>query len=163
MEKKYINNYAFIDSQNLNLGVINSGWILDFRKFRVFLKHKYKVKEAFLCLGFVRENKKLYKYLRHVGFRLYFKPTSKDRDGNIKGNVDADLVLKCLIEKDNYNKAVLVTGDGDFYNLIDYLQKSSKLLIIIGPSRKGVSHLIKRDFAKFLVFLDNYKKKVAKL
>ena len=40
---KQENNFAFIDSQNLNLGVQSLGWKLDHRGFRVYLKEKYKV------------------------------------------------------------------------------------------------------------------------
>lgn len=31
--------YAFIDSQNLNLGVRSLGWKLDFAKFRQYIVH----------------------------------------------------------------------------------------------------------------------------
>ena len=37
------NNYAFIDSQNLNLGIKEQGWILDFKRFRVYLREKYGI------------------------------------------------------------------------------------------------------------------------
>jgi len=30
------NNYAFIDSQNLNLGVRSQGWVLNFAKLEFF-------------------------------------------------------------------------------------------------------------------------------
>jgi len=43
------NNFAFIDSQNLNLGVCAQGWELDFARFRVYLKDKYDIAKAFLC------------------------------------------------------------------------------------------------------------------
>lgn len=42
--------YAFIDSQNLNLGVKSQGWKLDWRKFRQYLRNKYKVVEAYLLV-----------------------------------------------------------------------------------------------------------------
>jgi hypothetical protein len=48
--------YAFIDSQNLNLGTskdiirnrkkIYDGWKLDYKKFRKYLKDKYRVEKA---------------------------------------------------------------------------------------------------------------------
>ena len=44
--------YAFIDSQNLNLGIRSLGWNLDFKRFRVYLKDKYDVKKAFLFIGY---------------------------------------------------------------------------------------------------------------
>jgi len=34
------NNYAFIDSQNLNLSIREQGWALHFRKFRQYLRDK---------------------------------------------------------------------------------------------------------------------------
>lgn len=43
--------YTFIDSQNLNLGVRDQGWELDFARFRVYLKDKYGVGKAFLFIG----------------------------------------------------------------------------------------------------------------
>jgi len=49
MENK--NNYAFIDSQNLNLGVKSQGWNLDFARFRQFLKDKYEVEKAVIVSG----------------------------------------------------------------------------------------------------------------
>lgn len=58
--KKPLKNYAFIDSQNLNLGVRDQGWQLDFRRFRVYLKDKYNVVKAYLFLGYLEEHEKLY-------------------------------------------------------------------------------------------------------
>ena len=60
MDKKAGNNYAFIDSQNLNLGINKLNWKLDFKKFRIYLKEKYKVSQVFLFIGFIPENQDLY-------------------------------------------------------------------------------------------------------
>lgn len=51
--------YAFIDSQNLNLGVKDAGWNLDFKKFRIYLEDKYNVARAYLFIGHVAGNEKL--------------------------------------------------------------------------------------------------------
>ena len=48
------NNYAFTDSQNLNLGIQKLSWKLDYRKFRVYLKEKYSVEKAYIFIGFAR-------------------------------------------------------------------------------------------------------------
>ena len=66
------NNYAFIDSQNLNLGIREMGWNLDFRKFRIYLKEKYGVSKAYLFIGFLPENQNLYKALQEYGYVLVF-------------------------------------------------------------------------------------------
>ncbi len=52
--KKKENNYAFIDSQNLNLSILSLGWKLDFARFRVYLNEKYGVEKAFLFIGYIK-------------------------------------------------------------------------------------------------------------
>jgi len=63
---KLQNNYAFIDSQNLNLSIRNQGWVLDFRKFRKYLHTRYHVTKAFLFIGYVYENQDLYTSLQKM-------------------------------------------------------------------------------------------------
>src|SRR3989339_210664 len=110
-----LNNYAFIDSQNVNLAIRRSGWQLDFGKFRVYLKHRYKVQKAYLFIGYCSWNEKLYAKLRQMGYVLIFKPTLQEHNGPIKGNCDAELALHCVTECKNFDKAVIISGDGDFY------------------------------------------------
>src|SRR3989339_126057 len=121
------NNYAFIDSQNLNLGVRSRGWVLDFSRFRIFLRDKYGVGKAYLFIGYVPGNQMLYTELQKAGYICIFKPTleiKEDGKIKIKGNVDAELVLHTMIEYPNYQKAIIVSGDGDFYCLFEYLDKN---------------------------------------
>lgn len=161
--RKGENNFAFIDSQNLNLGVKSQGWKLDFYRFRVFLKDKYKVEKAFLFIGYVFGNQSLYTELQKSGYICFFKPTlevKKDRKVLIKGNVDAELVLHAMIEYGNYNKAVIVSGDGDFHCLIEYLAKNNKLLKVIVPNTKYSSLL--RKFSNFIVNIQLFRNKLEK-
>ena len=152
-------NYAFIDSQNLNLGVKSSGWKLDFKKFRLYLKNKYSVDQAYLFIGMVANNQKLYTQLQQAGFILIFKPTVryvKDGVETVKGNVDAELVLHAAaIEYINYAKAVIVSGDGDFACLIQFLEENDKLLHILTPNDK-YSQLLK-PFAGYIVRIDRLR------
>ena len=116
------NNYAFIDSQNVNLAIRDQGWILDFRRFRKYLEDKYSITNAFIFIGYIDTNQNLYTSLQKDGYILIFKPTLNLPDGKAKGNVDAELVLHTMIEYSNYDKALIVSGDGDFYCLVDYLK-----------------------------------------
>ncbi len=138
-EQKIPKVYAFIDSQNLNLGIRSQGWELDFKKFRLYLKNKYHVEKAYLFIGLVPGNEQLYTSLLEMGYVLVFKPTVEYReDGKktYKGNVDAELVLyasaKCFNE---YDKAVIVSGDGDFGCLVEYLHQNDKLLATSLPKQ----------------------------
>lgn len=155
--------YAFIDSQNLNLGTskdiyknnkkIYTGWKLDFKKFKQYLFDKFHVTKAFLFIGHIKQNEPMYKKLRSYGYDLVFKPTVKDHQGKPKGNVDAELVLHAAaIEYSKYNCAVIVSGDGDFHCLHEYLEKNKKLLRIIIPNAKSESSLLKR-FQKYKTFI----------
>lgn len=138
------NNYAFIDSQNVNLAIRGQGWVLDWKRFRVYLREKYAVKKAFLFVGYVEGNNALYTMLQDAGFLCIFKPTLEYKDGTTKGNVDAELVLHAMIELGNYEGAVIVTGDGDFYCLIQYWIECGKLERVLIPNRNRYSALLKR-------------------
>lgn len=137
-------NYAFIDSQNLNLGVKSQGWKLDWRKFRQYLKNKYNINKAYLFIGQLTGNESLYTFLQECGYILIFKPTLEHKVGNkiiIKGNVDAELVLHTMIHFKNYQKAIIVSGDGDFHCLIEYLVNKGKLLKVLTPTARYSSLL----------------------
>jgi hypothetical protein len=58
--------------------------------------------------------------------------------GKKKGNVDTDIVflaMKKVYKKDNFDKIVLVSGDGDYLRLVDFLIEEKNL--------KNYCHLIK--------------------
>lgn len=139
-EKKEPSNYAFIDGNNLYLGAKLQGIELDYRVFRLFLKHELGVDKAFYFIGRDKRNKWLYSQLQKCGFELVFKPAVfYDKNGQrmMKGNVDAELVLhSAAVEFDNYDKAIIVTGDGDFACLIKWLKDNGKLKKIITPTEK---------------------------
>src|SRR5258706_15137651 len=101
MKKEKQVNYAFIDSQNLNLGIRSQRWTLDWRKFRLYLRNKYNVSRAYVFIGQVAGNESLYEFLQESGYILIFKPTLEHFDRGkikIKGNVDAELVLHAMIQ-----------------------------------------------------------------
>ena len=160
-KKKIGPGYAFIDSQNLNLGVKSQGWKLDWRKFRQYLRNKYNVSKAYLFIGHVPGNESLYTFLQECNFVLIFKPTLERHEKDeliIKGNVDAELVLHTMIQYKNFNKAVIVSGDGDFYCLIEYLEKYKKLLKVLAPTKKFSGLLRKFSKNNYIVRIDLLRK-----
>jgi uncharacterized LabA/DUF88 family protein len=170
VSKKFPKVYAFIDSQNLNLGVSKSirksgkliykGWELDFGKFRIYLSDKFYVEKAILFIGYIPKYEKLYSNLRKDGFKLVFKPVVLNCNKKYKGNIDAELVLhSCNIEYDKYDKAVIVSGDGDFFCLHSFLAKKNKLAKIIIPNTKSESSLL-REFTEYKVYLEHEKGKL---
>lgn len=152
-------NYAFIDSQNLNLAIRAQGWMLDFQRFRKYLEDKYNIAKAFIFIGYIATNESLYTSLQEYGYILVFKPTLSLPDGRVKGNIDAELVLHTMIEYPNYDKAVIVTGDGDFHCLIEYLRRQDKLEKLIVPDREKFSSLL-RKFAPWMVYMNDLRDKL---
>ncbi len=170
MDKPREKTYAFIDSQNLNLSVlydkenkagkkIYEGWKLDFERFFIYLKDKYKVSKAFLFIGHVEGNEDLYSFLERVGYIMVYKPTVNLKNGETKGNVDAELVLHTMIEMPNYDKAIIVSGDGDFACLIQYLEEQGKLAKIIIPNKFSYSSLLNK-YRKYMAFVSDLRKKL---
>jgi uncharacterized LabA/DUF88 family protein len=163
--------YVFIDSQNLNYGtskdiknkngkIIYKGWKLDFNKFYRYLNDKFHISKAFIFIGYIKENEKLYKNLRQFGYSLIFKPIIKIIDHTPKGNVDAELVLHtAAIEYPNYHQAIIVSGDGDFHCLHKYLKQNHKLKKIVIPNTKSASSLLK-EFENFKLFIQHNKQKL---
>lgn len=138
------NNFAFIDSQNVNLNTRSQGWQLDWIRFRRYLLDKYSAQKAFLFIGYVAGNESLYTFLQRAGFICIFRPTLERPDGTIKGNVDAELVLHTMIELDHFDKAIIVSGDGDFYCLVEHLMKIGKLAKVLIPNQQKYSALLKK-------------------
>ncbi|HEY4510101.1 MAG TPA: NYN domain-containing protein [Candidatus Paceibacterota bacterium] len=161
--QKTARNYTFIDGQNLHLGIQSLGWKLDYKKFRVYLKEKYAVEKAYVFIGYLSGNQPLYTFLQDAGYILVFKPVMYSKEGDIKGNVDADLVLYSMIEYENYGQAIIVTSDGDFYSLVRHLYKNQKLKAVMSPYVKTCSTLLKDAAREKIVFMDNLQQKLAYL
>jgi uncharacterized LabA/DUF88 family protein len=161
-EKK---NYAFIDAQNLYLAIDSLGWKLDYKKFRVYLKDKYRVEKAYMFMGFMPGNQELYNFLQSIGYVLVFKPIILNENIGVKGNCDAELVLQAMIDIKAYQEAVIVTGDGDFYCLIKHLSERGKLGKVLAPSPQNCSSLLAKitgrlEGAKKMAFVSDLRKKL---
>lgn len=186
-------NYAFIDSQNLNIGTQKFGWKLDWAKFREHLSRHYNVTHAYLFIGYMPEFETMYEQLHDQGYLIVLKPTfdmtrvrasevteavtanpekpngtkigpndSSDKTDDkkpTKGNVDADLVLWAMKEIPNYGRAVIVSGDGDFYSLVEYLDEQKKLLKLVAPNAH-YSKLFSK-YENYIDRLDLHKKQLA--
>ena len=107
-------------------------------------------------------NEGLYTYLQNIGYVVVFKPTleySKRGEKRIKGNVDAELVLHCMLEYRNFDKAIIVSGDGDFHCLIEQLQKDAKLYKVGIPNKNNYSALL-RKFSRHHFYVNLLKHKL---
>lgn len=183
--KQGLKNFAFIDSQNLNLGVQKMGWKLDWRRFRLYLREVHNVEKAFMFIGYLPGNEKLYDQMHELGYLIVLKPTLEMYDTEekkeertkkqeethkqdpgkpeekrvTKGNVDAELVLYAVKEMPNYNKAIIVSGDGDFFSLVEYLDQQQKLQNLLAPNWQYSSLL--KPFEDYIIRLDQMRRQLS--
>jgi len=155
-------NIAFIDGQNLHLGTIEDGWKINFKKFRIYLKDKYLTEKAYYFLGYISEKEQdLYNNLQEAGFIVIFKSHNQELQAKKKGNVDTDMVfeiMKNLIDNKDFNKVVLVSGDGDYRKVVDYLINKDKFRKILFPNKKFASSLYKDMGSEYFDYLFNIRK-----
>lgn len=160
--EKPSSNYAFIDGQNLHLGTTNADkpWKISLERFRLYLQAKYNVDKAFYYLGYVQEGEdiqKLYERIQSAGFVLVFRQHNAAMLGKKKGNVDSDIifsVMKRLYTGEDFDKIVLVSGDGDYKALVDFLISEGRFEKILFPNSAYRSSLYKGISATYYAALD---------
>jgi hypothetical protein len=152
-----MNNIAYIDGQNLRLGTVADGWTTDHLKFRTYLREKYAVTEAYYMLGFITDTQQdLYTNLQRAGFILEFREHGESLVGKKKGNVDSDIVfsvMRKLVENELFDKAYIVSGDGDYRKVVDYLIKKNKFGKMLFPNKQFASSLYKKIGGEYFDYL----------
>ena len=156
------NNFAFIDGTNLHLSTKYLGWSIDWRLFREYLTKRHKVTQAYYFIGYSQQQISLYNHLRNYGYKLIHKPLLKLPDGGVKGDCDAELVLHTMIQYYNYDKAVIVTGDGDMACLVEYLNSISKFKLVIACKPDSCSHLIRKASSDNIMYIDYLRERFEK-
>lgn len=145
------NNFAYIDGANLHNGVKSFGWDFEYKRFRIWLNDKYSVTKAYIFIGLIPRYKDIYTYLQNSGFTLIFKEVVYDGLGKPKGNCDADLVVLAMKDcyENNFEKAILVSSDGDYAPLVKFLNTKGKFEVILSPyDTSKCSILLKRTGVK---------------
>ena len=162
-DKKEENNFAFIDGQNLYMGTRSDepAWNIGLTKFRAYLLRKYNVQKAYYFLGYTDEdNQDLYNAIQEAGFIIVFKKHNSVMIGKKKGNVDSDIIfmiMKKLYKKELFDKIVLVSGDGDYRMLVDFLIEEKRFKKILFPNKQFASSLYKKITRVYFDYLMNIK------
>ena len=159
-------NQVFIDGQNLIMGtkMAERPWAIDWRRFRTFLREKYNGEKVYYFIGaYDRRFEKLYNYLKEDDYIVVFREHSEDMSGSKKGNVDTDIVftiMKKLIEKEELDKIILVSGDGDYFRMVKYLIDKNRFGKLLAPNRAVISSLYRRIPDSLIGTLDDVRIKV---
>ncbi len=159
-----MNNIDYIDGQNLYLWIQTEWWTIDLKKFRVYLKDKFGIQEAYYFLWYLSdETQDLYSTLQKAGFIVLFREHTSALKGKKKGNVDVDIVfeiMRRIIEEKDFDKIVLVSGDGDYIKLVKYLILKGILQKILFPNNNN-SSLYNKLGNKYYSYLGDVKSKIS--
>ena len=165
--EKTVRNQAFIDGQNLHMNTKSNGWQVDLARLRVYLAEKYQVERAYYFIGAADEkHQELYKTIQEAGFILMFRKHSLEMTGHKKGNVDTDVVfevMRKLVDREDFDKVILISGDGDYFKMVDYLIRENRFGKLLAPSYRSMSSLYKQYVDRaYYAFLDavGTKKKI---
>lgn len=85
--------------------------------------------------------------------------------GKKKGNVDSDIIfdiMKRVYKKESFDKIVLVSGDGDYKMLVDFLIEEGKFKKILFPNKNFASSLYKKITRVYFDYLINIKHLIEK-
>lgn len=159
MKKKPIKkNYAFVDNANVTVSVARQGWHIDRWKLKWRLERRWNVGKVFMLMGYHPDYEPMYEYFRSLGYDLVFKPMNIWENIELKGNIDTDLVLRVMKEWTKYDKAILLTWDGDFMSLVTHLKAKKKLGQIIVPHSGRYSHFLDQAAGEYITSLTGKKR-----
>jgi uncharacterized LabA/DUF88 family protein len=172
------NNFAFIDGVNLHLTYVNLDWELDYAKLRNYLRKKYDVTIAYYFLGKTEDNSDLYDKLESYGYNLKYKTpsqyTTEEEDCPYchkviapelirnKSDCDSFMTLEVISSLSIYDRAVIITSDGDFDELVKELLLKDKLKLVFAPCREGCSGLLKSAAKGRIAFIDDCRDELEK-
>lgn len=153
--------HIYIDSNNLHKAAQQIGWKIDYSRLYIWLSSKFSTHKIYIFIGYIHQHKDTYEKLKQFGFILIFKETYEIQ-GVIKGNCDIDMTMQIMI--DHYTikpQTIIVSGDGDFASVIDFLIKNSAFDCVIAPRKIKCSYLIRKRNVR-LIFLDDHYQKFSK-
>ena len=97
--------------------------------------------------------------LQKAGFITEFKEHTDLHASTKKGNIDTLMIFKIMYkllkESDGFNNIVIVSGDGDFYPVVEFLIKEDRFEKILHPTKKSASSLYKELSSKYYDILGN--------
>lgn len=163
LRKKYgvqkVFYYGGIEVYDFNYSVLDKK-PLDLNKFINYLEKKLvenKLNQAqIVLLGRHIQRAKFYRKLKQFRYELKLKPVKifTDNEGNTtkKANCDVDMTFDLMRFMGQYSEAVILSGDGDFAIVLNYLRSKGRKIIILARAErtaKEMKQLVGSNFRDF--------------
>lgn len=82
-----------------------------------------------------------YEMLLRCGYDLRLVPVKTFKDGTRKGDVDARMAFEVMRYAQEFDEAIFLTGDGDYFWLFEYLLQSGKKIQLFGHRKRTAREL----------------------
>lgn len=105
-----------------------------------------KLNEAdLLLIGRHLNRVRFYQKLNNFSYKLCLKPVKlyEQENGTTKrkANCDVDMAFHLMKERDNFNRAVVLSGDGDFLPVLKYLKSRDKDIVVLARSERTAKEI----------------------
>jgi uncharacterized LabA/DUF88 family protein len=141
----------FMDHANIFYNLQKQDIRIDYKRFKEILSKDYHLVGAFAYLGVPEKipssKEGFLKYIEGAGYVVQKRPLRKFADGSTKQKGIDIYIYKDLVElaeEDAYDKAVLVSGDGDFVDAVKRLKRLKKLYEV-WSFRNSLSKLLRKE------------------
>lgn len=144
--KEFFHNYSANDTVNLDEYI---------KHFENLLKtYNLSVAQIALANKYIQQVK-FYRKLESFGYKLFIKPVKRYQNPDFeasrrKANCDVDLTLEALTNIDSYDRAIMISGDGDFLPLYKHLEKKGKVVLVLSRSSRVAKEVTHHLGTRFL-------------
>lgn len=100
---------------------------------------------------------RFYRRLESFGYKLHLKPVKIYWDNDTprkKANVDVDMTYMMMREMSKFDRAVILSGDGDFLPVLRYMREQGKEVFVLSRSQRTAKEIKRfaggefRDFVR---------------
>ena len=146
--------FGGVEIHNFNFNYLKNDTvpIKDLEKYLLNLIREWgnEISEAMLLLlNRHLQRVRFYLKLAKFGYELHLKPVKLyDQDDGTtkrKANCDVDMDFYLMKEKDNFDRVIILSGDGDFLPVLKYLKNRGKEVIILARGPRTAKEI--RQFA----------------
>ena len=149
--------YVFIDASNIYHSFKKLGWKIDFLKLKNYLENNVQLGGIYYYSAYdpdYSKQRKFLDFLEIIGYTVrkkkvkFIKDTNSEKGGFHKGNLDVELTIDAVHNRDKFQTFILFSGDSDFEALLKYMKAYRKNCIVISTKDHVSIELLKQ--AKFI-------------
>ncbi|MFA4889764.1 MAG: NYN domain-containing protein [Candidatus Omnitrophota bacterium] len=149
--------YVFIDASNIYHSFKKFGWKIDFVKLKKYLEKNTEAGNIYFYTAYdpyYAKQRNFLDFLEMVGYIVrkkkvkFIKNGEMEEGGFRKGNLDVELAIDAVDNKDKFQSFVLFSGDSDFEALLKYMRAHKKFCVVISTRDHVAIELLQQ--AKFI-------------